>query len=40
MSEVALLFAILAALVAASGFALGAVGKERFKDLPRPTQID
>ena len=30
----------LVALVAAESFALAAVGKGPFKDLPRPTQID
>ena len=40
MSETAFLFATLAALLAAKGFALIAVGKGRFDGLPRPTQID
>jgi hypothetical protein len=40
MSETAFLFAILAALLAAKGFALIAVDKGRFDGLPRPTQID
>ena len=36
----AILFATLAALVAAKGVALIAVDKGRFDGLPRPTQID
>ncbi len=40
MSETAFLFATLAALLAAKGFALIAVDKGRFDGLPRPTQID
>jgi hypothetical protein len=40
MSETAFLFATLAALVAAKGVALVAVGKGRSDGLPRPTQID
>ena len=40
MSEAAFLFATLAALLAAKGFALIAVGKGRSDGLPRPPQID
>ena len=40
VSEAALLFATLAALLAAKGFALIAVGKGRPGGLPRPTRID
>ncbi len=40
VSEAAFLFATLAALLAAKGFALIAVGKGRFDGLPRPTRID
>ena len=40
MSETAFLFAILAALLAAKGFTLIAVGKGRFDRPPRPTRID
>ena len=40
MSETAFFFATLAALLAAKGFALFAVGKGRSDGLPRPTQID
>ena len=40
MSETAFLFAALATLLAAKGFALIAVGKGRSDDLPRPTRID
>ena len=40
MSETAFLFATLAALLAAKGFALIAVGKGRFDGPPRPSQID
>ncbi len=40
MSETAFLFATLAALLAAKGFALVAVGEGRFDGLPRPTPID
>ena len=40
MSETAFFFATLAALLAAKGFALLAVGKGRFDRLPRPTRID
>jgi hypothetical protein len=40
MSETAFLFATLAALLAAKGFALIAVRKGRSDGLPRPTQID
>ncbi len=40
MSETAFLFATLAALLAAKGFALIAVGKGCSDDLPRPTRID
>ena len=40
MPGTAFVFATLAALVAAKGFALFAVGKGRFDGLPRPTRID
>jgi len=40
MAGTAILFATLAALVAAKAFALIAVGEGRFDGLPRPTQID
>jgi len=40
MAGTAVFFATLAALVAAKGFALIAVGKGHFDGLPRPTQID
>jgi hypothetical protein len=40
MSETAFLFATLAALLAAKGFALVAVDKGRSDDLPRPNKID
>ncbi len=40
MSETAFLFATLAALLAAKGFALVAVGKGRSDGPPRPTRSD
>ncbi len=40
MSETAFLFATLAALLAAKGFALVAVGKGRSDGPPRSTRID
>ena len=40
MSETAFLFATLAALVAAKGFALITAGKDRSDGLPGPTRID
>jgi hypothetical protein len=40
MSETVFLLATLAALLAAKGFALIAVGESRFEGLPRPTRID
>ncbi len=40
MAGTAFLFATLAALLAAKGFALVAVDKGRFDRLPRPSQID
>ena len=40
MPEAAFLFATLAVLLAAKGFALIAASKGRFDGLPRPTRID